>query len=298
MNKIAKYVVIIVGILVLVALLPLGYFRYKTHYEVEQISTSMSPDGDYELVIYSVGEPDFPFGSAHGRLKLKGKEKAVAYMPFEVANDGAGFDVSDLDIKWYDDRVEVVVSGSEQHDELVTLRFDGQTSSMSLTTRYGKENRDVEKESEQDLATTEKSADDNREDVESSTDFYVDSVSENQPNNEEIIAGYHAIYEKYSDATAGKFEVYYGASESSSRCRLSERDNLVEYIVYDGKSENGKCELYVRYRAEKGGDGTYDYGSAEIEDIYAYVFSSGEVISSGKTSWEGTGTDEFERATE
>lgn len=223
MNKIEKYVVIIVGILILVALLPLGYVRYKTHYEVEQISTSMSPDGDHELVIYSVGEPDFPFGSAHGRLKLKGKEKAVAYMPFEVANDGAGFDVSDL---------------------------------------------------------------------------YVDSVSENQPNNEEIIAGYHAIYEKYSDATAGKFEVYYGASESSSRCRLSERDNLVEYIVYDGKSENGKCELYVRYRAEKGGDGTYDYGSAEIEDIYAYVFSSGEVISSGKTSWEDTGTDEFERATE
>ena len=65
----------------------------------------------------------------------------------------------------------------------------------------------------------------------------------------------------------------------------------MEYIVYDGKSENEKCGLYVRYRTEKGGDGTYDYGSAEIEDIYAYVFSR-------KTNWEDTGTDEFERATE
>ena len=90
----------------------------------------------------------------------------------------------------------------------------------------------------------------------------------------------------------------YGASESSSRCILSESDNSVEYIVYDGKSENGKCGLYVRYRTEKGGDGTYDYGSAEIKDIYAYVFSSGEVISSGKTNWEDTGTDEFEWVTE
>ena len=134
---------IIVGILVMVVLLPLGYVRYKTRYEAEQISTSTSPDGDYELVIYSVC-----------------------------------------------------------------------------------------------------------------------------------------------------------ASESSSRCILSESDNSVEYIVYDIKSENEKCGLYVRYRTEKGGDGAYDYGSDEIEDIYAYVFSSGEVISSGKTNWEDTGTDEFERATE
>lgn len=288
MNKIAKYVVIIAGILVMVALLPLGYVRYKTRYEAEQISVSTSPDGDYELVIYSVGEPDFPFGPAHGRLMLKDKEKTVAYMPFEVANDGARFYGNDLETTWYIDRVEVVVSGSEQHDELMTLRFDGQTSSRRLTTRYGKE----------DSAATEKSSDDSRGGVDSSADSAVDSATEYQPENKEITVGYQAIFEKYSDVTAGKFEVRYGASESSSRCILSEDDNLVEYIVYDGKSENGKCGLYVRYRAEKDGDGTYDYGSAEIEDIYAYVFSSGEVISSGKTNWEDTGTDEFERATE
>lgn len=298
MNKIPKYVVIIVGILVMVVLLPLGYVRYKTRYEAEQISTSTSPDGDYELVIYSVGEPNFPFGAAHGRLVLKDKEKTVAYRSFEVANDGARFYDGDLETTWYIDRVEVVVSGSEQRDELVTLRFNGQTSSRRLTTRYRKEDTDIEKNSEQDSAATEKGFADSREDVENSADSSIDSAAEDQPDNNEITAGYHAIYEKYSDATAGKFEVYYGASESSSRCILSESDNSVEYIVYDGKSENGKCGLYVRYLAEKGGGGTCDYGSAEIEDIYAYVFSSGEVISSGKTNWEDIGTDEFERATE
>ena len=298
MNKIPKYVVIIVGILVMVVLLPLGYVRYKTRYEAEQISVSMSPDGDYELVIYSVGDPDFPFGAAHGRLVLKGKEKTVAYRSFEVANDGARFHDSNLETTWYGDRVEVVVSGSEQRDELVTLRFDGQTSSRRLTTRYRREDKAIEKDSEQDYAATEKGSDDSREDVENSADSSIDSAAENQPNNNEITAGYHAIYEKYSDATAGKFEVYYGASESSSRCILSESDTTVEYIVYDGKSENEKCGLYVRYCTEKGRNGTYDYGSAEIEDIYAYVFSSGEVISSGKTKWEDTGTDEFERVTE
>ncbi len=298
MNKMAKYVVIIACILVMVVLLPLGYVRYKTRYEAEQISTSTSPDGDYELVIYSVGEPDFPFGAAHGRLVLKDKEKTVAYMPFEVANDGARFDDSDLETTWYIDRVEVVVSGSEQRDELVTLHFNGQTSSRRLTARYRKEDKSIEKDSEQDSAATEKGSDDSREDVDNSADYAVDSATEDQPENKAITAGYQAIFEKYSDATVGKFEVYYGASESESRCILSEDDNSVEYIVYDGKSENGKCGLYVRYRTEKGRDGTYDYGSAEIKDIYAYVFSSGEVISSGKTNWEDTGTDEFERATE
>ena len=147
MNKIPKYVVIIACILVMVVLLPLGYVRYKTRYEAEQISVSTSPDGDYELVIYSVGDPDFPFGAAHGRLVLKGKEKTVAYRSFEVANDGARFDESDLKTTWYIDRVEVVVSGSEQRDELVTMRFNGQTSSRRLTTRYRREDTDIEKDS-------------------------------------------------------------------------------------------------------------------------------------------------------
>ena len=65
-----KYVVIIACILVMVVLLPLGYVRYKTRYETEQISTSMSPDGDYELVIYSVGEPDFPSGKILEQMSL------------------------------------------------------------------------------------------------------------------------------------------------------------------------------------------------------------------------------------
>lgn len=56
---IPKYVVIIACILVMVVLLPLGYVRYKTRYEAEQISVLTSPDGDYELVTYSVGDRIF-----------------------------------------------------------------------------------------------------------------------------------------------------------------------------------------------------------------------------------------------
>lgn len=82
-----------------------------------------------------------------------------------MANDGARFDESDLKTTWYIDRVEVVVSGSEQRDELVTLRFNGQTSSRRLTTRYRREDTDIEKGSEQDSAITEKASGDSRKNV-------------------------------------------------------------------------------------------------------------------------------------
>ena len=48
MNKISKYVVIIVGILVMVVLLPLGYVRYKTRYEAEQMLLSLWQRGEEE----------------------------------------------------------------------------------------------------------------------------------------------------------------------------------------------------------------------------------------------------------
>ncbi len=59
---------------------------------------------------------------------------------------------------------------------------------------------------------------------------------------------------------------------------------MVEYLIYDRESQNGLCGLYVYYQSNKNDDGTYDYANGVIVDIYAYVFASGDVISSGKTS--------------
>lgn len=75
MNKISKYVVIIVGILVMVVLLPLGYVRYKTRYEAEQISVLTSPDGDYELVIYFCWRPGFSIWSCPWKTGAEGQRE-------------------------------------------------------------------------------------------------------------------------------------------------------------------------------------------------------------------------------
>lgn len=281
MKKIVKA---ILGVVAVVLIIIIVVFRvsimYVSDYKITTVDTSVSSDETYELVLQAVGEADFPFGSASGRLILYEGKIRIANADFEIANDGASFSAGNWKVTWYDSYVEIILSGEEQYDELVILYYDGQTESCRLATRYG-----VEAESaSDDVAGYE-------------TDTGTDSDIELFTDEGQITAGYQAIYELYSDNSPDHFEVYYGASESSTRCVLSETENNVEYLVYSGKSENGKCGVYAHYRSDKNADGTWTYVDGEIVDIYAYVCESGNVVSSGKTQWEDVGSEDFQRVT-
>ena len=64
MNKTVKVVLAIVTVLAVAA----GYFLYKDMYEETLVCTS-EHEG-YEVRIYMVGSPDFPFGNTSCRIKL------------------------------------------------------------------------------------------------------------------------------------------------------------------------------------------------------------------------------------
>ena len=74
---------------------------------------------------------------------------------------------------------------------------------------------------------------------------------------------------------------------------LNENEEIIEILVYDRLSENEKCELYVWYRSKKNADGSWYISEAQILDIFAYSMSTKDVISSGKTSWSATGSEEY-----
>lgn len=57
------------------------------------------------------------------------------------------------------------------------------------------------------------------------------------------------------------------------------------------------CGLYVHYQSEKKADGTWSVSDGAIVDIYAYVYESGDVVSSGKTKWSDNGSEEYQRIT-
>lgn len=133
MKKYFKVIICFIG-LVCAMILILGIsFSYITNYKKITIDTSNSPDRKYELTLQAVGEPDWPFGSASGRLVLMESKDKISQTDFELDNDGGSITSSCWKVTWYEDYVEVILSGEEQFDEQVILYFDGMKEIQQLT---------------------------------------------------------------------------------------------------------------------------------------------------------------------
>lgn len=81
----------------------------------ELITSHESPDGNYAVCLYQVGEPRWSFGSVDAKLVLKdagGKE--LDEESFDLSNDGAGVHKGNIiKITWLEDRVEVLMGESD-----------------------------------------------------------------------------------------------------------------------------------------------------------------------------------------
>ena len=133
MKKIFKVILCFIGLICAMVLIFGISFSYITNYKKVMVDTSDSPDGQYELVLQAVGEPDWPFGSASGQLVLKEGKDKISQTDFELHNDGGSITGSCWKVTWYEDYVEVILSGEEQFDEQVTLYFDGTKKIQQLT---------------------------------------------------------------------------------------------------------------------------------------------------------------------
>ncbi len=133
MKKFLKVILCFIGLICAIALIFLMSISYITNYKKVTVDTSNSPNGQYELVLQAVGEPDWPFGSASGRLVLKEGKDKVSETDFELRNDGGSITSSCWEVTWYEDYVEVILSGEEQFDEQVILYFDGTKEIQQLT---------------------------------------------------------------------------------------------------------------------------------------------------------------------
>ena len=89
MKKFMKVMLCIVGGCIALVVVLWLCLDYVSNYQKTTCDTSVSPDGQYELLLQAVGEPDWPFGSASGRLLLKKDGKKIGCRNFELKNDGA-----------------------------------------------------------------------------------------------------------------------------------------------------------------------------------------------------------------
>ena len=127
-----KFMLCIMGSLIALFVVFWCCISYTVNYKKITCDTSVSPDKKYEVILQAVGEPEWPFGSASGRLVLKEGEDKISQTDFELHNDGASISSSCWKVTWHEDYVEIILSGEEQFDEQVILYFDGIDTSNNI----------------------------------------------------------------------------------------------------------------------------------------------------------------------
>lgn len=132
MKKFMKTVLCIMGLCITLIVVFCFFISYETNYKRTIRDTSVSSDGIYELELLAIGEPKFPFGSASGRLVLKKEGEKITETDFELYNDGGSISSNCWKVTWYEDYVEVILSGEEQNDEQVILYFEGMVDMKQL----------------------------------------------------------------------------------------------------------------------------------------------------------------------
>lgn len=257
-KKILKIAALIILLLVLIVAIFFGLLIYVLRYKIETKDQSESPDGAYTLFLQSVGTPFF-FGPSNGRLLLEEDGKKVSLYRFTLYDDGKVIRPESWQVFWKEEYVEVLLFGEEQNDVQVRLFYDGKSE-------------------------------------EDETDIFSKNQSEIHMRQLRIEEGFQAVYDA---VFAGRGDTYTKSSDAKGNLRiiLEEDKTQIRYLAYDRESENGQCELYVAYLCEKAADGSWSPMEAKMLDTYAYVYDTGKVIASGKTSWEEGGSWEYQEAT-
>ena len=278
-GHVAKTVLAIIGGIVVVLALLAVALVYELNYAVSTVDTSASPDGNYTLELQSVGEPMF-FSPAGARLVLKFGRYEISRMDTQISDDGGQVRPASWQVSWEDSGAEVRLKGSEQNDELVTMGFDGSVSTERATAD--------ESLGELPDAETDSSP--------APTDGGAASSEVAQQEAEQIDAGYKAVYDAALKSQGYGYQVTYNA-KGDEQVILSQDSEKVVILVYDRESANGACALFALESCPVEDYGSWSIEEATLLDEYAYVYETGEVIASGKTSWSDVGTQEFRDAT-
>lgn len=105
----------------------MGSIKYKVSYAKTEVTSSISDDGRYQVIIFMIGEPDWPFGATHCRFDLLDGKKTITMYQTDLRNDGCYAHENNFDITWDMDSVVVKASASEQPDLYYRFYFDGKT---------------------------------------------------------------------------------------------------------------------------------------------------------------------------
>ena len=119
---------LVIGAYLLIVALWNGVFDFMLPSEIvsREITSYVSPDGEYSLVFEQVGDPDWPFGSTEIRLTLENRDgEVVERVSDYLHDDGANAHEHNVaSVRWGDDGVTVVLRASEMEDKEVVIGYN------------------------------------------------------------------------------------------------------------------------------------------------------------------------------
>lgn len=271
-----------------------------------------SPGGRYCVSLYTQAPSPFQ-ERPMGRVTLRQGRRKLAEYEFILPHGEKAASPDMWAVSWKRERVEIYLFRKEQSDLLAEFFFDGGVR-VSLLSRTAGEEGDgppgVNHPSDSGAsAETALSSDGilpgsgtlsqaDQHSVGGAGEDNADAaetVSPERETEQRILDGYEAVRKGLSDAHEGGFQMEYDA-KGNSRVYVYEDSTQVRYLVYNRPSQNGLCGLYVYYSSRKDENGSWSPMDASILAMYAYVYETGEVIDSGKTHWEDTGSEAYRNA--
>ncbi|MDU3490986.1 MAG: YcxB family protein [Clostridiales bacterium] len=113
---------------------------------------------------------------------------------------------------------------------------------------------------------------------------------------EQIRNGALKIFDAYFAAKGSTFRENYTA-KGNAYFILQESDAAITYLQYDRDSQNGRCGLYVLWKASKTAEGSWSPNDAQMQNTYAYEYRTGVIAESGKTDWSDTRSEKYRKLT-
>ena len=66
---------------------------------------------------------------------------------------------------------------------------------------------------------------------------------------------------------------------------LSESRSDITYLQYNRDSQDGKCGLYILFKASKSSNGSWSSSDAHMQNTYTYEYSTGLIAESSRADW-------------
>ncbi|WP_421792426.1 YcxB family protein [Gardnerella sp. KA00718] len=92
------------------------------------------------------------------------------------------------------------------------------------------------------------------------------------------------IFDKYFAAKGFAFKENYTA-KGDMYFVLSESRSDITYLQYNRDSQDGKCGLYILFKASKSSNGSWSSSDAHMQNTYTYEYSTGLIAKSSRAYW-------------